>query len=94
MRTTVIVDEKLIQAAMRATGLANKREVIEEGLRMLIKIKRQVGVRRLRGKIKDGANQNTFWRHTAQSPVRRLLQAVVEKYARADICQAAETMIL
>ena len=52
MRTTVIVDEKLIQAAMRATGLANKREVIEEGLRMLIKIKRQVGVRRLRGKIK------------------------------------------
>ncbi len=52
MRTNILIDEKLIRAAMRATGLSTKREVVEEGLRVLIKIKGQTNVRRLRGKIK------------------------------------------
>ena len=52
MRTNILIDEKLIRAAMRATGLSTKREVVEEGLRALIKIKGQTNVRRLRGKIK------------------------------------------
>ncbi|MEK7439549.1 MAG: type II toxin-antitoxin system VapB family antitoxin [Chloroflexota bacterium] len=52
MRTNILIDEKLIRSAMRATGLSTKREVVEEGLRVLVKIKGQANVRRLRGKIK------------------------------------------
>jgi Arc/MetJ family transcription regulator len=34
-----------------ATGLKTKREVVEEGLRMLLRLKRQEEIRRLRGQV-------------------------------------------
>lgn len=52
MHTSILIDDKLIRAAMRATGLATKREVVEEGLKVLIQIKGQKRLRSLRGKIK------------------------------------------
>ena len=51
MRTNIVLDERLIQRAMRATGLKTKRAVVEAGLRLLIEVKAQAGVRRLRGKV-------------------------------------------
>ena len=36
-KTTVVIDEKLIEAAMKVTRLGTKREVIEEGLRELVR---------------------------------------------------------
>ena len=36
---------------MKATGLPTKKAVVEEGLRLLIKVKGQEGIRRLRGKV-------------------------------------------
>ena len=36
---------------MKATGLSTKNAVMEEGLRLLIKVKGQEGIRRLHGKI-------------------------------------------
>lgn len=36
---------------MKATGLSTKKAVVEEGLRMLVKVKEQEGIRRLRGEI-------------------------------------------
>ena len=38
-RTTVFIDEKLISEARRLTNIKTKREVIEEGLRELIRKK-------------------------------------------------------
>jgi Arc/MetJ family transcription regulator len=52
MRTNIEIDDKLMHEAMRSAGTKTKRETVEEGLRMLIKIKRQTGIRSLRGKIK------------------------------------------
>jgi Arc/MetJ family transcription regulator len=52
MRTNIVIDDSLIQRAMRATGLRTKRAVVEAGLQLLIQIKAQTGIRRLRGKIK------------------------------------------
>jgi Arc/MetJ family transcription regulator len=40
-----------MQRAMKATGLSTKKAVVEKGLRLLIKVKEQEGIRRLRGKI-------------------------------------------
>ncbi len=51
MRTNIVIDEKLIREAMRASGLTTKRAAVEAGLRLLIQVKRQSGIRRLRGKV-------------------------------------------
>jgi Arc/MetJ family transcription regulator len=36
---------------LRATGLKTKREAVEEGLRTLLRLKRQAEIRRFRGKL-------------------------------------------
>ncbi|MBI5854096.1 MAG: type II toxin-antitoxin system VapB family antitoxin [Nitrospirae bacterium] len=51
MRTNIVIDDSLMRRAMRASGLATKRAVVEEGLRLLIKVKGQEGIRSLRGKV-------------------------------------------
>lgn len=50
MRMNIVIDNSLMQQAMQATGILTKKVVVEEGLRLLVKVKGQVGLRRLRGK--------------------------------------------
>ena len=38
-KTTVVIDEVLINEALRVTNLKTKREVIEKGLKELLRIK-------------------------------------------------------
>ena len=52
MRTNIEIDDELMQKAMRSSGAPTKRAAVEEGLRLLIQTKGQVGIRRLRGKVK------------------------------------------
>jgi len=40
-----------MQDTLRVTGLKTKREAVELGLRTLLRLKKQAGIRRLRGKI-------------------------------------------
>lgn len=51
MRTNIVIDDKLMKAALRATGLKTKREVVELGLRMLVELKDQEAAKRYRGKL-------------------------------------------
>jgi Arc/MetJ family transcription regulator len=51
MRTNIVIDDQLIAAAMKATGLPTKKAVVEAGLRLLVQVQAQSGVRRLRGKV-------------------------------------------
>ena len=51
MRTNIVIDDELIAQAMKATGLSTKKAVVEAGLQLLIQVKGQTGVRRLRGKV-------------------------------------------
>jgi Arc/MetJ family transcription regulator len=51
MRTNIEIDDSLMRQAMRTSGARTKRAVVEEGLRLLIQTKRQVSIRRLRGKV-------------------------------------------
>ena len=51
MRTNIVIDEKLIREAMKATGLKTKRAVVEAGLQALIQIKSQADIRRWRGRV-------------------------------------------
>ena len=52
MRTNIEIDDKLMKAALRYTGAKSKREVVEQGLRTLVQLGRQVEVRKMRGKLK------------------------------------------
>ena len=47
-KTTVVIDEKLLEEAVRASGVKTKREAIEAGLRELV---RSVGRQALRGEL-------------------------------------------
>jgi Arc/MetJ family transcription regulator len=42
MRTNIEIDEELLSQAMRATGLPTKRATVEEGLRLLVRLRKQV----------------------------------------------------
>ncbi len=56
MRTNIEIDDELMVAALRESGLKTKRAVVEEALRLLVKLRRQEGVRRLRGKVRWEGN--------------------------------------
>ena len=51
MRTNIEIDEKLIRQAMKATGTTTKRAAVDAALRQTIQLKKQEGVRKLRGKV-------------------------------------------
>jgi Arc/MetJ family transcription regulator len=55
MRTNIDIDDKLMAQAMRASGKATKRAVVEDALRLLVRTRRQAGIRSLKGKVEwDG----------------------------------------
>lgn len=50
MRTNIVIDDKLMAATLKATGIKTKREAVEQGLRTLLRLKQQTELRKLRGK--------------------------------------------
>jgi Arc/MetJ family transcription regulator len=52
LRTNIVIDQKLIAAVVKATGVRTKREAVELGLKTLIQLKKQETLRGLRGKLK------------------------------------------
>ncbi|BCL35314.1 type II toxin-antitoxin system VapB family antitoxin [Nostoc sp. MS1] len=56
MKEDFIINEKLIEEAINVTGLQNKQDVIELGLKTLIKLKQQEKIKNYRGKLKWESN--------------------------------------
>ena len=52
MRTNIVIDDDLLEDAIRATGAKTKREVVELGLAALVRLKEQEEIRGLRGKLR------------------------------------------
>jgi Arc/MetJ family transcription regulator len=52
MRTNIVIDDKLMKETLRLTGLRTKREAVELGLRTIVRLRKQEGIRRFRGKLK------------------------------------------
>jgi Arc/MetJ family transcription regulator len=50
MPPRIAIGNSFMRQVMKATGLSTKKAVVEEGLRLLIKVKGQEGIRRLREK--------------------------------------------
>jgi Arc/MetJ family transcription regulator len=51
MRTNIVIDDKLMADALRVTGLSTKKEAVELGLKTLLRLRQQEGIRRLKGKL-------------------------------------------
>ena len=56
MRTNIEIDDQLMRQAMKSSGARPKRATVEAGLRLLVQVRAQAGIRRLRGKIKWEGN--------------------------------------
>ncbi len=56
MRTNIEIDDSLMADALKATGLSTKKETVELGLKVLIKLNKQASIRALRGKLKWEGN--------------------------------------
>ncbi|MBN1929997.1 MAG: type II toxin-antitoxin system VapB family antitoxin [Desulfobacterales bacterium] len=52
MRTNIVIDDDLMAEAMELTQLKTKKAIVETGLRLLIRIKKQERIKSLRGKLK------------------------------------------
>lgn len=51
MRTNIVIDDQLMREALQASGAKSKRQVVEEGLRLLVRLGRQRRLRALRGQL-------------------------------------------
>ena len=55
MRTNIVIDDDLMNEAMALSKIKTKKTVVETGLKLLVQIKKQEQLKRLRGKLKwDG----------------------------------------
>lgn len=56
MRTNIVIANDLMHQALKLSGLSTKKEAVEQGLRLLIRVNRQQIIRQTRGKIKWTGN--------------------------------------
>ncbi len=60
MRTNIVIDDELIKEALKLTGIKTKREVVELGLKALIKLKKQETIKQFKGKLKWQGDLDTM----------------------------------
>ena len=51
MRTNIEIDDKLMNDVLKATGVRTKKEAVELGLKTVLRLKKQEGIRNFRGKL-------------------------------------------
>ena len=51
MRTNIVIDDDLMAEVLEVTGIKTKREAVEEGLKLLVRMSAQQEILKLRGKI-------------------------------------------
>ena len=51
MRTNVVIDDDLMDEALKVSHLKTKKDAVEEGLKLLVQRKKQESIKKLRGKL-------------------------------------------
>lgn len=60
MRTNIDIDDELMEKAMKAGGVKTKKAVVDEALRLFVRLKAQAGIRELFGTVQwEGDLQQT-----------------------------------
>jgi Arc/MetJ family transcription regulator len=52
MRTNIIIDDELMETALRLSGLKTKKAVVEKALKLFIQLEQQKEIRKWKGKMK------------------------------------------
>jgi len=52
MRTNIVIDDKLMDDALKVTGYRTKKEAVEQGLKLLVVRAEQQKIRDLKGKLR------------------------------------------
>ena len=69
MRTNIVIDDRLMKQAMRASGATTKREAVETALRLLVGLQRQERlIRSARGKLRWEGDLDTMRRDRFPNP--------------------------
>ena len=61
MRTNIVIDDKLMAAAMAAGGFTTKKEAVEEGLRLLARRKTYQQLLALGGQLQWAGDDSVDW---------------------------------
>jgi Arc/MetJ family transcription regulator len=51
MRTNIVIDDALMNEALKVSGAKTKREAVELALKAMIRLKRQAEIKAYRGKL-------------------------------------------
>ncbi len=51
MRTNVVIDDDLMDEALKVSRFKTKKDAVEEGLKLLVQRKKQESIKDLRGKL-------------------------------------------
>ena len=51
MRTNIVIDDDLMDEALKVSRLKTKKDAVEEGLKLLVQRKKQEKIKELRGKL-------------------------------------------
>ncbi len=68
MRTNIVIDDRLMAAAMDAGNFKTKKEAVEEGLRLLARRKAYQNLRALRGKLTWASDDSAQWTQADAAP--------------------------
>ena len=52
MRTNIVIDDELMEEALKLSQLKTKKDAVEEGLKLLVQRKKQQNIKDLRGKLR------------------------------------------
>jgi len=52
MRTNIVIDDDLMEEALKLSQLKTKKGAVEEGLKLLVQRKKQENIKDLRGKLR------------------------------------------
>ncbi len=51
MRTNIVVDDKLMEEALKLSEIKTKKGVVDKALKLLVQVEKQQAIRDLRGKL-------------------------------------------
>lgn len=77
MRTNIVIDDKLMAAAMAAGGFKTKREAVEEGLRLIARRKAYDALLQARGTL-HWDDSDAAWARAGAREVSTLQESTVE----------------
>jgi Arc/MetJ family transcription regulator len=70
VRTNVVINDVLMESALKVSGIKTKKDTIEEALKLLVQIKNQENIKGFRGKLKWTGNLDSMRTDKGSSLIR------------------------